>query len=54
MNVKKRLEKIGSEGEEKKLVVSLRFNIIGCVMGSYIQGTMGYVRGFVSLKVPGK
>jgi hypothetical protein len=41
MNVNKRLEKVGSEGEEHNLVVSLRLNIIECVRGSFNQGIMG-------------
>jgi hypothetical protein len=40
-NVSRRLEKVGSEGEEHNLVVSLKFNIIECVRGSYNQGIMG-------------
>jgi hypothetical protein len=35
-NVNKRLEKVGSKGEENNSVVSLRFSITECVMGSYI------------------
>jgi hypothetical protein len=40
MNINIILGKIGSEGEEHNLVVSLRFNIIECVRGSYGQGFM--------------
>jgi hypothetical protein len=39
-NINKRLGKVGLEGEEQNLVVSLRFNIIECVGGSYNQGFM--------------
>jgi hypothetical protein len=46
-NVNKRLGKVGSEGEEKNMVVCLKFNIIECFRRSYNQGIMGYVRGFV-------
>jgi hypothetical protein len=53
-NVNIRLGKVGSEGEEQNLVVSLRFSIIECVRGSYNQCIMGYVRGFVLVKVLGK
>jgi hypothetical protein len=40
-NVSRILEKVGSEGEEHNLVVSLRFSITQCVKGSYNQGIMG-------------
>jgi hypothetical protein len=40
-NVSKRMEKVGSKGEEHNPVMSLRLNIIECVMGSYNQGIMG-------------
>jgi hypothetical protein len=40
-NINKILEKVGSEGKEKNLVVSLRFNITKCARGSYNQGIMG-------------
>jgi hypothetical protein len=40
-NVNTRLEKFGPDGEENNLFVSLRFNIIECVMRNYIQGIMG-------------
>jgi hypothetical protein len=34
-NVNKRLEKVGLEGKEHNLVVSLKFSITECVRGSY-------------------
>jgi hypothetical protein len=40
-NVSKRMEKVGSKGEENNQVMSLRLNITECVMGSYNQGIMG-------------
>jgi hypothetical protein len=40
-NISKRMEKVGSKGEEHNPVVSLRLNITKCVMGSYNQGIMG-------------
>jgi hypothetical protein len=39
-NVNRRLDKVGLEGKEDNLVVSLKFNIIECVRGSYGQGFM--------------
>jgi hypothetical protein len=41
MNTSTRLEKVGSEGKEQNLDVSLKFSIIECVRGRYIQGIMG-------------
>jgi hypothetical protein len=41
IDVNKILGKVGSEGEEKNSVVSLRFIIIECFKGSYNQGIMG-------------
>jgi hypothetical protein len=40
-NVNTRLGKVGSEGKENNLVVSLIFSITKCVRGSYNQGIMG-------------
>jgi hypothetical protein len=40
-NVNKRMEKVGSKGEEHNPVMSLRLNITECVMGSYNQRIMG-------------
>jgi hypothetical protein len=40
-NVTKIIGKVGSEGLEKNLVVSLRFNIIKCPRGRYNKGIMG-------------
>jgi hypothetical protein len=49
MNIKKGLDKVGLEGEEHNLVVSLRFNIIECVRGSYNQIFMELFGDFVSV-----
>jgi hypothetical protein len=49
MNVSRRLVKVGSEGEEHNMVVSLKFSIIECVRGSYNQGFMEKVGDFVSI-----
>jgi hypothetical protein len=48
-NVNKRLDKVGLEGKEHNLIVSLRFSITKCVRGSYNQGIMKYIMGFVSI-----
>jgi hypothetical protein len=50
-NFNKLLEKVGSEGEEHNLIVSLRFSITECVRGSYNQGFMGQVGEVVSGEV---
>jgi hypothetical protein len=41
MNLSRRLEKVGSKGEEHNPTMSLRFNITECVRGSYNQIFMG-------------
>jgi hypothetical protein len=41
MKFSRLLEKVGSEGEEKNPIVSLRFSITECVRGSYNQGFIG-------------
>jgi hypothetical protein len=40
-NVNKIIGKVGSEGLEKNLIVSLRFNIIKCTRGRYNKGFIG-------------
>jgi hypothetical protein len=40
-NFSKRLEKVGFEGEEYNLVLSLIFSIIECVRGHYDQQILG-------------
>jgi hypothetical protein len=39
-NISKRFGKVGLEGEEHNLVVSLIFSVTKCVKGSYDQGFM--------------
>jgi hypothetical protein len=41
MNIDKRVEKVGLEGKEHNLVVSLIFSITKFLRGSYSQGIMG-------------
>lgn len=48
-NVSNILDKVRSEGKENNMIVSLRFNIVECMRGSYKKGFVGQVREFVSM-----
>jgi len=43
------MEEVGSEGKEHNTIVCLRFNIAECIRGSYGEGFVGQVRGFVPI-----
>ena len=43
------MEEVGSEDKERNMIVCLKFIIAECIKGSYDEGFVGKVRGFVPI-----